>query len=448
MNLKRVRTLKKGEATSGPVTYWMSRDQRARDNWALIYAQEIALKMQRPLVVVFCLVDNFLGATKNQYAFMIKGLMELERTLVQKNIPLYILQGNPVSELSIFTKKFNISAIITDFDPLKIKMQWKGSLIEQINIPFYEVDTHNIVPCWVVSQKQEYGAYTIRPKIYRLLKEFDEECPEVIKHPFSWEKLLEKNNWDKIIDMLGLSDVMMERHYFIPGEKAAYSVLKDFMDKKIKHYSLYRIDPSIDGQSNISPYLHFGQISSQRIMLEINRYVENIEEKKAFLEELIVRKELSDNFCYYNSNYDSFEGFPEWAKKTLNNHRQDIRRYIYDMDALKKAQTHDELWNACEKEMVKTGKMHGYMRMYWAKKILEWSETPEDAIEKAIYLNDRYELDGRDPNGYTGIAWSIGGVHDRPWQEREIFGKIRYMSYNGCRRKFNIKSYIEKVESL
>ena len=173
----------------------------------------------------------------------------------------------------------------------------------------------------------------------------------------------------------------------------------------------------------------------------------NPESKKAFLEELIVRKELADNFCFYNKNYDNIEGFPDWAKKTLNEHKNDLRSYIYSHEDFENAATHDELWNAAQIQMIKTGKMHGYMRMYWAKKILEWTETPEEALKTAIYLNDKYEMDGRDPNGYTGIMWSIGGIHDRPWPSREVLGKIRYMSENGLKNKFNTQEYISLVNS-
>ncbi|HOJ72119.1 MAG TPA: deoxyribodipyrimidine photo-lyase [Syntrophorhabdaceae bacterium] len=448
VNPKRIRILKEGSLTGGPVAYWMSRDQRVSDNWALVYAQRQAIMMQKPLVVVFCLLDNFLHATKKQYAFMIKGLMEVEDSLSQMHIPFFVLFGLPEIEMSRFVETFNISMLFTDFDPLKIKRQWKGAVSEGINIPFFEVDAHNIVPCWVASQKQEYGAYTIRPKIYRLLEEFNEASPELNKHPIPWDKKPHRVNWDSIIKRLGLEAEIKENQRFIPGQKAGLSVLHGFISEKIHRYHIDRNDPNMDGQSNLSPYLHFGHISAQRVMEEINSKVEDREKKKVFFEELIVRRELSDNFCFYNEDYDNFQGFPEWAKKTLDIHRKDLRAYIYDIDILENAETHDALWNACQKEMVKTGKMHGYMRMYWAKKILEWSESPEDAMEKAIYLNNRYELDGRDPNGYTGIAWCIGGVHDRPWREREIFGKIRYMSYNGCKRKFDIKSYIEKIEGL
>jgi deoxyribodipyrimidine photo-lyase len=179
--------------------------------------------------------------------------------------------------------------------------------------------------------------------------------------------------------------------------------------------------------------------------MEVNNMPLCPETKEAFLEELIIRKELSDNYCYYCRDYDNFNGFPDWSKGSLNEHRKDKREFIYSLEEFEQAKTHDELWNAAQKEMINTGKMHGYMRMYWAKKIFEWSHTPEEAIETAIYLNDKYELDGRDPNGYTGIAWSIGGVHDRAWFDREVFGKVRYMNYNGCKSKFNVDAYIKKV---
>jgi deoxyribodipyrimidine photo-lyase len=202
----------------------------------------------------------------------------------------------------------------------------------------------------------------------------------------------------------------------------------------------------LDGQSNLSPYLHFGQISAQRIALEVHKSDVPYRDREAFLEELIVRRELSDNYCLYNSDYDRVSGFPRWARESLQKHGKDRREYLYSTETFEQALTHDALWNAAQKEMVCRGKMHGYMRMYWAKKILEWSASPEMALETAIYLNDRYELDGRDPNGYAGIAWSIGGVHDRAWNERPVFGKVRYMSYNGCRGKFDINAYIRTIE--
>jgi deoxyribodipyrimidine photo-lyase len=231
--------------------------------------------------------------------------------------------------------------------------------------------------------------------------------------------------------------------WLVPGEKAARAWLKRFISRKLADYDLRRNNPTIDGQSGLSPYLHFGQISAQRVALEVKSAAGiSQKNKESFLEELVIRRELADNFCFYNPLYDSYEGFPKWAQESLAKHKKDKREYIYTLQEFEQAKTHDALWNAAQIEMVRTGKMHGYMRMYWAKKILEWSISPEEAMKIAIQLNDMYELDGRDPNGYVGVAWSIGGVHDRAWFERSVFGKVRYMNYNGCKSKFDVKKYI------
>jgi len=255
-------------------------------------------------------------------------------------------------------------------------------------------------------------------------------------------------DWSRVKNSLKIDRKISEVNWIEPGMKAVHLMMNNFIEHKLSKYEAKRNDPNIDGQSNLSPYLHFGQISAQRIALEILKKSTSASEREVFLEELIVRRELADNFCFYNEHYDQFKGFPDWAKKTLREHRRDRREFIYSLDQLEKGETHDDLWNAAQEEMVKSGKMHGYMRMYWAKKILEWTETPEEALGMAIFLNDKYELDGRDPNGYVGVAWSLGGVHDRAWFPRPIFGKIRYMSYRGARSKFDVRAYIKKVESL
>ena len=321
-------------------------------------------------------------------------------------------------------------------------------MVESISVPFYEVDAHNIVPCWIASPKQEYGAYTFRPKLNALLPEFLSDFPNLRQHPYKWNNAISSIDWSSIKDTIDVNESASGLAFIKSGENEADKALRYFINQKLNDYDSQRNDPTKDCQSNLSPYLHFGQISAQRIALEIQKNGSERESSEAFLEELIIRRELSDNFCYYNSLYDSFDGFPKWAKDTLDQHRDDRREYLYSVSQFENAQTHDELWNAAQLEMVKSGKMHGYMRMYWAKKILEWTKSPEEAIKIAIYLNDRYELDGRDPNGYTGIAWSIGGVHDRAWSERAVFGKVRYMSYNGCKSKFNINRYIRQVADL
>lgn len=431
----------------GPVVYWMSRDQRAKDNWALLFAQQIAVANHSPLAVCFCLVPNFLEATLRQYAFMLKGLETLEKDLAAKQIPFFLLTGEPNPEIPRFLAREQAGALVTDFDPLDIKRSWKEHVAAKLRIPVYEVDAHNIVPCWIASPKREYGAYTLRPKIHRLLPEFLEPFPNLKKHPYPYGGKRKTTEWTKVWKTVKADRSVSEVSWIKPGERAGRTMLQRFLKKGLSEYNRLRNDPTESGQSNLSSYLHFGQISAQRVALAVSEIGENVQAEEAFLEELIVRRELSDNFCYYAPNYRTIDTFPSWAQQTLDDHREDPREYLYSRDQFEMAETHDPLWNAAQMEMVKMGKMHGYMRMYWAKKILEWTASPEEALHIAIYLNDKYELDGRDPNGYTGIAWSIGGVHDRAWGARPVFGKIRYMSYNGCKSKFNVEQYMEKVAS-
>lgn len=448
MDLSRIRIIKEGKHKKGPVFYWMSRDQRVKDNWALVYAQKLALKMKVPLGVIFCLVPSFSNATIRQYDFMLNGLKEVERDLFEKNINFYLLNGSPPDTIPTFIQNYDASVLITDFDPLKIKRTWKQKVSENIDIPFYEIDTHNIVPCWLASPKLEYAAYTFRPKIKRLLNKYLTEISKIKKHPYSMGIDFKEIDTKILLDSLDIDRNVLTLQEMRPGEKAAFQKLLFFISKKLGSYDKDRNNPAVSSQSDLSPYLHFGQISPQRVAVMVIKSDASNSAKNSFLEELIVRRELSDNFCFYNKEYDNFNGFPQWAKKTLQQHLKDKREYLYSKTEFEKAITHDELWNAAQWEIIKRGKIHGYMRMYWAKKILEWSESPYKALEIAIYLNDKYSIDGIDPNGYTGIAWSIGGVHDRAWKEREVFGKIRYMSYGGCKSKFDVGKYIEKINSL
>jgi deoxyribodipyrimidine photo-lyase len=357
-----------------------------------------------------------------------------------------MLLGEPAVEIPKFVKKNKAGILVSDFDPLKIKRKWKNEIAKKIEIPFYEVDAHNIVPCFYASPKQEFGAYTIRPKIHKNLPEFLDEFPKLKKMKSSTSLSPGKIDWDRVYSSLRVDEKVKPVDWLKPGEKAAHKNLKDFIENKFDKYAELRNDPNSNVLSNLSPYLHFGQISAQRVALIVNGLNDH-PSAESFLEELIVRRELSDNFCFYNSNYDSFKGFPDWAKKTLNDHKKDEREFVYTLKKFEEAKTHEDLWNAAQLQLVNTGKLHGYMRMYWAKKILEWSKSPEEALKIAIYLNDKYEIDGRDPNGYTGCAWAIGGVHDRAWTERPVYGKIRYMNRNGAKRKFDIEKYISKHSS-
>ena len=424
------------------MVYWLSRDQRSRNNWALLYSQELAMKNDEPLIVLFSLVNEFNEATIRQYKFMLEGLKEVEEDLQSLNIPFYLIKGSPEEVVPKFVEDQDVSKLVTDFDPLKVKKGWKKEVSNKIDIPFFEVDAHNIVPVWVASDKQEYAARTIRPKINEKLSDFLVEYPDLKEQSIDQTYDNTDIDWENLEDSLDVDRSVKPVDWIDSGMEAAFKVLNDFLENKLSQYPEFSNDPNKDVLSNLSPYLHFGQISAQKVALEVKKFDVDEEAEEEYLEQLIIRKELSDNFCHYNKNYDSFKGFSDWAKETLDEHRDDDRDYIYSLSEFENAKTHDDLWNAAQMEMVKKGKMHGYMRMYWAKKILEWSESPEKALEIVIYLNDKYELDGRDPNGYVGAAWSVGGIHDRGWKERDVYGKIRYMSYNGCKRKFNVKKYI------
>ncbi len=446
---RRVHVLNQADQTPGPVVYWMQRDQRVQDNWALLYAQDQALKSGQPLMVVFCLVPGFLGATVRHYGFMLKGLARVEAGLKSLNIPFFIVHGEPAGTLLKFLNENKAGMVVTDFNPLRIPMDWRLDLAGKIDIPFHEVDAHNIIPCRFISGKQEYAAFTLRKKVERLLPEFLTEFPSLVSGP---DGIVMGN--EKPLDVTALlagieaDRSVPEIQWCNPGEHAASVAMEMFISHRLNEYANGRNFPDREGQSDLSPYLHFGQLSAQRLALEVKNSTADPVSKIAFLEELIVRRELADNFCLYNPDYDRFDGFQPWARLSLDKHRSDTRAFNYTAEEFEEGATHDPLWNAAQAEMVVTGKMHGFMRMYWAKKILEWSPSTEEAMDTAIYLNDKYELDGRDPNGYAGIAWSIGGTHDRPWGERNIFGMIRYMNYNGCKRKFDVEGYVRKIRNL
>lgn len=467
VNANRIRTLNEKAPTQGPVLYWMDRDMRVHDNWALLYARECAKDRGVPLLVLYNLAPGFLGGTLRQYSFKVGALREIEQDLRVLSIPFYLVRGTETEkDIVAFAKKHAVGHIVTDFSPLRIQRKWKEYVGMHADVLLTEVDAHNIVPAWVASSKAEVGARTLRPKLHRLLPEYLEPFPKLpaataaaaLPAPIDWDAVMSDETVDRSVTPSNV----------VPGEKAVHKALAHFLNDVLPRYALERNDPLQDAQSNLSPYLHYGMLAPARAaltaidmvsmpiqsLLDERRNAAKVDKKKpptmeasvsAFLEELIVRRELSDNFCLYAPDtYDSTECFPAWAANSLKEGLRDKREHIYTLAEFENAQTHDELWNAAQKEMTRTGKMHGYMRMYWAKKILEWTRTPEDATKIAMYLNDRYELDGRDPNGYAGIAWSIGGVHDRAWFRRPIFGLVRYMARSGCDAKFDTKAYIAR----
>lgn len=450
--------------TSGTVVYQMCRDIRVHDNDALLFAQELAKSAGSQLVVNYVIWNyKWEGATRRFYDWVLPSLREVEEALRLYNIPLVIT----FEEKKLFDDEeertpvpTSIGAVVIEESPLRYMRRFKELFIKHnSHVPLYEVDAHNVIPVWETSSKQEFAARTIRSKIHNKVDAFLKEYEALTFHKEN-DALMQHHemiDWNFISDKIICDERVTGTGEFVPGEKAAKEMLSLFLDEKLPAYAEARNNINEDGSSNLSPYIAHGNISRRRILLtlcqekkvtiqEAFSSVSNGSNGKegstaSFVEECLVRAELSENFCYYNEEYDSFAGFPSWAKETLTRAATDTREYCYTREQFEQALTHDELWNAAQMQMVRNGKMHGYMRMYWAKKILEWSKSPKEAMRRAVYLNDTYELDGRDPNGYVGCAWSIGGVHDRPWFGRPIFGTVRYMAKSGVEKRGGIKEF-------
>lgn len=434
------------------VLYWMWRDKRVQDNWALIYSQKVALQLNVPLQVCVAVPPSLGELTLRHYSFILAGLKEVASECQELNIGFHLVSGEPTEVLTpSFLAKHNIGLIVADFSPLRYHREWVEGVVKCLpgQVSIHQVDAHNIVPVWEASDKQEYGARTIRPKITKKLPEFLTPFPPVTRHPVDSKTKIPEPDFDLVEKSLsversggwGTGPVAT----FQAGTRAGLANLQDFVESRLKGYGATRNDPNAGTLSNLSPWVNHGQISMQRAVLYVKQHGKSHSESVAsFVEEGIVRRELSDNFCYYNDKYDSIQGAADWARKTLKDHSKDKRDHLYTRQELEEGRTHDDLWNAAQLQLVTEGKLHGFLRMYWAKKVLEWTESPEVALQEAQRLNDRYALDGNDPNGYVGVLWSIAGIHDQGWAERAVFGKIRYMNYAGCKRKFDINKYIIK----
>jgi deoxyribodipyrimidine photo-lyase len=442
---ERVRNLNDLPTRQGTfVLYWMQSSQRVAYNHALVCAIEQANVRNLPLVVAFALTVQYPGANVRHLRFMLEGLDGVAEELRGRDIPFVIRPESP--EACIPKLAEDASLLITDRGYLKTERQWVETVAERVRCRMIQVESNVIVPVETASPKEEYSAATFRPKITGHIRRFirpvtlpelrrggENQLADAIEFGRP-DDLLEQMNPDRSVSPVRQAG----------GEKEAHAYLDTFIRNRLDGYNEERNDPGRDATSHLSAFLHFGQISP----LEIAIRVIDAESPggAAFLEELIVRRELAMNFVWYNPAYDRFDGLPEWAKKTLDKHRSDPREYTYPVADLEYAQTHDPFWNAAQNQMRLTGLMHSYMRMYWGKKILEWSPVPEEAYQTALLLNNRYELDGRDPNSYAGVAWCFG-KHDRPWQERTIFGMVRYMNAAGLERKFNMEFYLKRVES-
>ncbi len=444
---ERVKTLNRREIKNGRyVLYWMQASQRTEYNHALEYAVLKSCELNRPVVVYFGIIDDFSEASERHYHFMLDGLKEVEASLEERGMKMVVWHKSP--ELGAVELSKGASLVVVDRGYLKMQKKWRSYAADFVKCPLVQVESDVVVPVEVASPKEEYSAATFRPKIKRKLEHYllplEENYPKTGFFQPNFDSL-DVQDTEKALSRLNIDRSVKKVEGFQGGTAEAKKHLHDFLRSKLDHYEKLRNDPTKECLSNMSAYLHFGQISPLYIALKILET--DSPGKDAYLEELIVRRELSMNFVFYNQNYNTFNGLPNWAKKTLNEHREDPREYTYTLEELENAKTHDPYWNAAQKEMMIKGKMHGYMRMYWGKKIIEWNKNPEVAFKIALYLNNKYELDGRDPNGFTGVAWCFG-KHDRPWKERPIFGKIRYMNANGLKRKFDADRYVEKIKQI
>lgn len=450
IQVERIQHLNDLEPQAGNyVLYWMQQSQRAEHNHALEYAIQQANDLGQPLLVGFGLTDDYPEANLRHYRFMLEGLQDTQAALAERGIKLVVRQGSP-DQVALELGQ-QASMVVTDRGYLRPQKQWRDRVAQAADRRVVQVESDVVVPVEQVSQKAEYAARTIRPKIHRYLDQFlIDLCPTPLDHPSLTLDLkgLDLSDLDTLLSKLQLDrSVQPVSHHFRGGLSAAKRVLQDFIQNRFSTYTQNRNQPQTSDVSHMSKYLHFGQISPVYLALQIREAEISSENRDSYLEELIVRRELPMNFVHYTPDYDAYSCIPAWAKQTLADHQEDDRPHQYSRSELEAAATHDPYWNAAMKEMKYTGYMHNYMRMYWGKKILEWCDTPEEAHQTVLALNNKYFLDGRDANSFANVAW-IFGVHDRGWTERPIFGKVRYMSAGGLERKADPKAYIQKVEKL
>lgn len=425
------------------ILYWMHTSHRSWDNPALEYAINMSNKSGKPLDVLTILDSNNPETNRRSFKFHLEGLEDINEDLSRRGIHFSIRTGDMFTELLSHLE--DVAALVTDFGYLRHHKEWYSKINQYVDKPISQVESNVIVPVKHVTNKEEWSAATIRRKLNPMVELFLDPSITISLKQISRELWNEGYEWQGVeyhLGKLGMTNSLDPSPFLKGGQKEAHRLFQQFFNFNLRCYDVGRNDPMQNCVSNMSPYLHFGQISP--ITLATLVYPNKDDNSLAFLEQLIIRRELAINFVYYNNFYDRFEGLPEWCKTTLKQHESDKRDYIYSIEELEQGKTHDPYWNAAQRELLTTGKMHNYMRMYWGKKIIEWSDNPETAFENTLRLNNRYEIDGRDANGYAGVAWCFG-KHDRPWKERPIFGKIRYMNAKGLERKFDMIAYVNKT---
>jgi deoxyribodipyrimidine photo-lyase len=444
---QRIRALNDAPVRAGRyVLYWMQASVRADWNHALEYAIREANRLRRPIVACFGLTADFPEANARHYTFLLEGLRDAGRMLARRGIPLVVRRGAPDAVAVELAR--SASLVVTDRGYLRIQREWRARAAARIPCALIQVESDVVVPVETAMDHEAYSAAALRPRIHARLREFLvplEATPVRCDPPARVPESLALDDIAAVVRNLGVDSGVPLVPRAPGGATEARRRLEAFLQRGLSRYHTDRNDPGLQGHSGLSPYLHFGHISPLEIALAIGR--RRGEGVRAFLEELIVRRELSMNFTHYHRDYDRYACLPAWCRATLHTHAADPRPERYAPADLEQARTADPYWNAAQTEMVLTGTMHGYLRMYWGKRMLEWTEGPEEAFRIALAFNNRYQLDGRDPNSFAGVAWCFG-KHDRPWTERPIFGMVRYMNANGLRRKFDIEAYVRRIEAL
>jgi len=435
------------------VVYWMQRAERGVDNHAVDIAVHVANELGLPLVVYFAGISNFPHANLRHYAFLNQGLPDIEEDLAGRNIT-FVMRRAPHESHEQLLADVGARFLIGDENPMREPERWRKELASKIRIPFWTVDTDVIVPSKLI-EKAQYGAYTIRPRLYRMLPEFLQPY-ENVHAEVAWKRPRDFHA-DSVHEDMTRGWENFDRSVkpvaaWHGGTHAGLKRLKLFTGTMLAEYETQRNHPETDGTSCMSPYLHYGHVGPLTIALAVDAAVKADPTLQAardsYFNELIAWRELSVNFVRYSTNYDTAECAEDWARKTIAEHAKDVRDRLYTLKELETAATYDELWNAAQVQMVRHGWMHNYLRMYWAKKILEWTPDAATAMKYCVYLNDKYFIDGRDPGGYAGIAWAIVGKFDRAWGNRPVFGKIRYMSGASTGKKFDSKKYIREMQAL
>jgi deoxyribodipyrimidine photo-lyase len=433
--------------SEGPcVVYWMQRAQRGVDNPALDVAVEAANDLRKPVVVFFA-PRPFPPANLRHYAFLVQGIPDIAAALEKRNVG-FILRRFPDHSLLKFCEEVRPALVVGDENPIRQARGWRETVAKKLRVPLWTVDADVIVPSKLL-EKEQYAAFIIWPRLQEHLKQFlvpstNPKAKVAWTKPRNVKGCTPDINVDDLTQGWDLDRSVEAVAQWKGGSREAIRLLKGLVQGKLANYEQDRNRPERDGTSRLSPYLHFGHISPITVALAVEKADVLRPVKDAFLNQVIAWRELSVNLVHFNPNYDSFECGENWAHRTLAAHAADPRPVLYTEAQLENAETHDPLWNAAQTQMVATGWMHNYVRMYWGKKILEWTKSPAQAHQIAVRLNDKYEIDGRDPNGYAGIAWSIVGKFDRPWFERPIFGQIRYMSGGSTGKKFDSKKYISQ----